>query len=113
MRTPSSKLRLSLVLALPLEIINFWVIGYPADTHSISRASQNAAVALQWYLLHIPGIILGDRVLYVRQHYPVLSGVLFLSGFIDTAIILLGLLWFYGLVRRTLRKLSSPLRQAA
>jgi hypothetical protein len=112
-RTLHSKLRLSLVLALPLEVINFWVIGYPADTHSISRAAQNPAVALQWYVLHLPGIIAGDRSIYLREHHPILAVVLFLAGFIDTTLLLLALFWLTRLARRTLRKLSSPMKQVA
>jgi hypothetical protein len=106
-------MKLSLLIALPLEAINFWVIGYPADTHPISRAAQNAAVALQWYALHLPGIIAGDRSIYLREHHPIHAVVLFFAGLIDTALLLLAIFWLTRLARRTLRRLSSPLRQAA
>jgi hypothetical protein len=88
-RTKHPRLRLAVGLSLPLEVINYWVIGYPADTHAISRAAQNPAVALQWYILHLPGILAGD-----------------------TALLLLFLFWLAGVARRTLRKLSSPMKQA-
>jgi hypothetical protein len=112
-RTSHSKLRLSLLVALPLEVVNFWVIGYPADTHSISRAAQNPAVALQWYILHLPGIVIGDRSVYIREHHPIESAIFFTAGFLDTALLLLFLFWIAGLARRTFRKLSSPQKQAA
>jgi len=111
-RTKHPRLRLALGLSLPLEVINYWVIGYPADTHAISRAAQNPAVALQWYLLHLPGIIVGDRSIFIREHHPILAIVLFVAGFIDTALLLLFLLWLAGVARRTIRKLSSPMKQA-
>ena len=113
MTTRLSSLRLALLLSLPLEAINFWVIGYPAGSHAISRASQYAAVALQWYVLHFPGIVIGDRSVYIREHHPILAAILFIIGFIDTALLLLFLFWLAGMARRTLRKLSSLQRQVA
>ena len=112
-RSRHPRLKLALLVALPLEIINFWVVGYPAATHSISRLSQNPAIALQWYLLHLPGIIAIDRSIYLREHAFLDSVVLFIAGFIMTSVLLLALLWLTGLARRLLRKLSSPMKQAA
>jgi hypothetical protein len=111
--TSHPRLLLALALSLPLEAINYWVIGYPADTHSISRAAQHPAVALQWYLLHLPGIIAGDRSIYLREHHPFHAVVLFVAGFIDFALFLLLFFWLARLARRTLRKLSSPQKQTA
>lgn len=113
MRTLHSKLRLSLVLALPLEVINFWVIGYPAGSHPISEAAHYPAVALQWYILHLPGIVIGDRSVYIREHHLVESVIFFIVGLIDTALLLLFLFWLAQLARRALRKLSSPQKLAA
>lgn len=107
MRTPHSRLRLSLVLALPLEIINYWVVGYPAGGHGLAGATQSAAVALLWYVFHLPGVIAGDRIIYLREHHPILAIVLFIAGFIDTALFLLALFWIARLARRTFLKLSS------
>jgi hypothetical protein len=106
-RTRHPRLRLALALSLPLEAINFWVVGYPAGSHAISRAAQYASVALQWYVLHFPGIVAGDRSIYLREHHPILAVVLFIAGFIDTALLLLFLFWLAGLARRTFRRLSS------
>ncbi len=113
MRRKYPRLRLALLAALPLEAINFWVIGYPASTPPVSRLSQDPAVALQWYLLHLGGIIAADRSHYLRQHATLVSIVLFIAGYIGSAIVLLAVLWFAGLARRTFRRLSSPLKQAA
>jgi len=98
---------------VPLEVINFWVIGYPAGGHGISRAAQYAPVALQWYILHFPGIVAGDRIIYFREHHPILAAILFAAGLIDTALLLLFIFWIARLARRTLRRLSSPQKQAA
>ena len=79
----------------------------------ICLLSQNPAVALQWYVLHLLGIIAGDRSIYLREHHPILAVVLFLTGFIDTTLLLLAIFWLTRLARRTLRKLSSPQKQTA
>ena len=113
MRTRHPRLWRAQLISLPLEIINFWVIGYPAGHHPISRLAEIPAVALQWYLAHIPGIIIGDRSVFIREHHAIYSTVLFITGFIDTALLLLFLFWLSGLARRTLRKLSSPQKQLA
>ena len=113
MRTLHSRFRLSLALALPLEIINFWVIGYPAGPHPISEAAHNPAVALQWYILHLPGIIIGDRIVYIREHHQIESVLFFAIGLFDTALLLLLISWITRLARRAFRKLSSPQKQTA
>ena len=112
-RTSHPRLRLAFLIALPLEAINFWVVGYPAGGQSISRVAQYAAVALQWYIFHLPGIVVGDRSIYIREHHAIEFIVLFIAGLIDTALFVLFVLWLAGLARRTLRKLSSPLKQTA
>ncbi len=112
-RTRHPRLRLALLTSLPLEVINFWVVGYPAGLHTISRAAEIPAIALQWYLAHLPGILICDHSVYVREHHPVYSAVLFITGFIDTAFLLLFIFWLSGLARRTFRKLSSPRKQLA
>lgn len=113
MRSRHPRLRRTLLISLPLEAINFWVIGYPAGPHPLSRLAEIPAIALQWYLLHLPGIIIGDRSLYIREHHAIESVIFFIVGFIDTALLLLLLFWVAGLARRTLRKLSSPVKQLA
>jgi hypothetical protein len=112
-RTRHPRLRLALLISLPLEVINFWVIGYPAGPHRISHAAENPGVALQWYLAHLPAIIIGDRSVYIREHHSIESVIFFVAGFVDTALPLLLLFWLGGVARRALRKLSSPMNQAA
>lgn len=103
-----SSLKPALLAALPLEIVNFWGIGYPAGAGSLTIATQHATIALQWDLLHLPGLIAIDRILFLRQHPQACSLILLLAGYIDTAILLAALLYAPRLVLRTLRKLSSP-----
>ncbi|MGA8741065.1 MAG: hypothetical protein WB561_07760 [Terracidiphilus sp.] len=107
-----STLKVALFAALPIEIVNFWVVGYPAGASGLTSASQSAAVALQWYLLHLPGVIASDRITLLREHAFACSFVLFIVGYIDTVILLVAIIWSIRLARRTLRKLSSPLKHA-
>lgn len=107
-----SRLSVALVTAVPLEIINFFVVGYPADVHSVSTASQYPAVALQWYFFHLPGIIASDRSLFLRQHSRLDSLVIFLAGYIGTAIFVALILWLVHLAGTALHRLSSPLKHA-
>lgn len=104
--------KLALIAAIPIEVINFFVVGYPADPRSVSTASQYPAVALQWYLFHLPGIIASDRSVFLRQHGRLDSLVLFIAGLVCTAIFLALILWLFRLATNALRKLSSPMRHA-
>lgn len=102
----------ALLVALPIEIVNFWIIGYPAGASGLSSASQSAALALQWDLLHLPGIIASDRSIFLRTHPAACSLVLFVAGYLDTVILLAAILWAARLALHTLRKLSSPMKHA-
>lgn len=104
-----SSLKFAFIAAIPIEIINFFVVGYPADPRSVSTASQYPAVALQWYLFHLPGIIASDRILFLRVHARLDALVLFLAGLIATTIFLALVLWLVHLAIAALRRLSSPL----
>jgi hypothetical protein len=105
-------LRLPLLLALPTEALNFWVIGYPAEPHTLSAMGQNAAIALQWYLIHLPGIILSDRSQFFRTHEVPCALAFLLIGYINTAIVLAAVIFAARLALHAIHKLSSPLRHA-
>jgi len=107
-----SILKAAFISAVPLEVINFFVVGYPADPRSVSSASQYPAVALQWYVFHLPGIIASDRSAFLREHNRLDSVVLFAAGYIGTTIFLALVLWIVRLALAGLHKLSSPLKHA-
>lgn len=107
-----SLLKLASISAIPVELINFFVVGYPADPRSVSTASQFPAVALQWYLFHLPGIIASDRSVFLREHGRLDSLILFITGYIGTTVFLALALWIVRLALIALRKLSSPVRHA-
>ena len=107
-----STLKAALLAAIPLEIVNLWVIGYPTAGGSLTMASRNAGIALEWDLLHLPGLFAIDRILFLREHAHTCSLVFLLAGYIDTAILLAAVIGAMRLVLRTLRKLSSPIKHA-
>jgi hypothetical protein len=107
-----SILKAALLAALPIEIVNFWVIGYPAGSSGLASTSQSAALALQWYLFHLPGIIASDRSAFLRAHPTLQSFVLLLAGYLCTAIPLAAIFWIARLALHRLRKLSSPMKHA-
>jgi hypothetical protein len=111
-RPMRSTLKAALLAALPLEIVNLWVIGYPTAGGSLTTASQNAGIALEWDLLHLPGLIAIDRILFLREHLQICSVVFLFAGYIDTAILLAAIIGALRLVLRTLRRLSSPMKTA-
>lgn len=105
-------LKLAMFFALPTEAVNFWIIGYPSEEHTMSAFSHSAAVELEWYLLHLPGIILSDHSRFLRLHTAPCSLVFLVIGYIDTAILLVAVIGLVRLALHTLHKLSSPLRHA-
>ena len=95
--------RLALIAAIPIELINFFVVGYPANPSSVSTASRYPAVALQWYVFHLPGIIASDRSIFLRQHARLDLVVLFLAGLVCTAVFLAPIFWVFRLALGILR----------
>ena len=113
MRRTFFRLKVALIAAIPLEAVNFWVVGYPAATHPVFRFAQNPAIALQWYVLHLPGIIAVDRSFYLRRHAPFDSIVLFIAGYLGTVLLLLLVFWIARLISSLVRKTQAPVSRAA
>jgi hypothetical protein len=108
-----SILKLAVLTSIPLEAVNLWLIGDPSAPHPLTSLSQISVLALQWDVLHMPAAILIDHSMVFREHPLACFPVLFLLGYIDTALLLLFLFWIVRLALRTLRKISSPLSRAA
>lgn len=108
-----SILKLAVLTSIPLEAVNLWLVGDPSAPHPLTSLSQISVLALQWDVLHMPAAIVIDHSFALREHLWACFPVLFLLGYIDTALLLLFLFWIVRLALRTLRKLSSPLSRAA
>ena len=101
----NSTARLALLAAIPVEAANYWLVGYPADT---SFAGQSVILAVQWYVIHLPGVIALDRSHFLQHAHVIGSIVMLLCGWFDTALLITGLIYVWRLAGRVARKLSSP-----
>ena len=109
-----SPIKIGLLAALAIEAINFRFltppidIGYPPGTPWYIRL-----IGSQWLILHSPGLLMLDRLERVTgcpqlniamSCRPVDIFVLFLSGYLVTAslliVIIVGFRWFHHLARR-------------
>jgi len=88
MRMLGSTAKRALVAAIPLELLNYFVVGYPAGSHLRVREDWFQAVAAQWYTFHLPGVFALNEFDVLRNTHFLGHAVLFLSGWIDTAILL-------------------------
>ena len=98
----------ALVAAFPVELVNYFVVRYPAGSHLPVREDWFQAVAAQWYMFHLPGVFALNEFGVLRNSRLLGHAVLFLSGWIDTAILLfLALLLVevaLGIIRELIRK---------
>ena len=107
-------LKTALLAALPIEIVNFWIIGYPAGAHGLSlcqpvrrrRPPVGSAASAR---TSSPV----DRSLFAAHpSRGLLHRASSSAGYLDTAILLAAVFLAARLVLHTLRKLSSPMKHA-
>jgi hypothetical protein len=110
MRRMGSTTKLALAVELLLELVNYFVVGYPAGAHLAVREGWFGATAAQWYLLHMPGIFALNESRFLRADGSLGSIVLFLSGWLDTALLLAACIWPVQLILRVFRRSPGPLK---
>jgi hypothetical protein len=110
MRMTGSTAKLAIAVALLIELVNYFVVGYPAGAHLAIRGSWSGVTAAQWYLLHLPGIFTLNEFRFLRAHSSLGSIVLFLSGWIDTALLLAACIWPVQLILRVFKRSPGPLK---
>jgi hypothetical protein len=103
-------IRTALLAALAIEAVNFWLlappidVGYPPDTPWYINV-----LGLQWVILHLPGLRSLDwfeRVSGCRQLNLVMgcrrvdTWVLFVSGYLATALLIITLIFAYRWIPR-------------
>ena len=108
--TTGATTTLALAAAFPLELVNYFVIGYPAGTHLTIHKDWFAAIAAQWYLLHLPGIFAVNALELLRTYRGLGSMVIFLCGWFDTALLLTICIWPIQLLLRALKRPLRPLK---
>ncbi len=102
--------RLALFVAIPVESVNYWIVGYPTSAYIPSTNSWYIFVATQWYVLHFPGVYLLNWSQPLRDHHLPGSIVMFFAGYVDTALLIAA---FIGLFRWARSLIARPRRVAS
>jgi uncharacterized membrane protein YedE/YeeE len=106
--------KIAFVVAIPIEIANFLLAGFPLDTgFEPADPWYDKVIAYQWLVLHFPGVMLvrlldgtglgKQLVARIKWMSPetLYGSVLFVSGYLDTILlVLVGMLAFRWWVRR-------------
>jgi len=106
--------KIALVVAIPIEVANFLLAGFPLDTgFEPADPLYDKVIGYQWLVLHFPGVMLVawldgtgfGKWLVARIKWMSLTNlynlVLFVSGYLDTILLTLGcMLAFRWWVRR-------------
>jgi hypothetical protein len=96
----------ALIVALPVELVNFFVFPFPIDVGLPDNAGWfEKFIGLQWVILHWPGLWLTSR-LDPYEHLHLLFPVLLLSGYLDTALLFIAGIYTFRVLHR-LRKHSA------
>jgi hypothetical protein len=75
---------------MPLEVANFFLAGFPLDTGFDTAATWFEKVGYQWLVLHSPGVWLIVRLFDKGVRIEKFSDiVLFVSGYLDTVLLIL------------------------
>jgi hypothetical protein len=100
---------IALVAALPIEPVNFFVAMPPLDIEMSPDAPWiNQALALEWLVLHLPGILLMNA-LGPSNSTPLNFSVWILFGYLDTALLLFAvILGMRAVVRLVAKHSASP-----
>jgi len=104
-----SPLAIALIVALPIEIANFCLAGFPIDTGLDPDTKwYEAVIAYQNLYMHAPGWSLISRMQGAQIH-KFGNAILFVCGYLDTAILIfIGLLLIKWWQRRPQRATDEP-----
>ena len=114
-----SAVKVGLLVALPIEFLNFFFAGFPLDTGFDPSATWvDYVIGYLWLLPHYPGVLLivlidgtsFEKQLVARFNWTGLTVfydvAMFVIGYLDTAfLVLAGVLIFRWWVRRLDKKL--------
>jgi Na+-driven multidrug efflux pump len=91
-----SRFILAHVVALPIEAINFFLIGTSTGAGS---SWYTQILADQWLLIHYTGLRIAS-LLSQPSHPDWSSAVIFLGGFVETSILFVTTAWFFYFISR-------------
>lgn len=105
MKQPRLPIRVALLVAIPIEAVNFWFNRYPIDVGLPADARWYTKVLDgSWLFLHLPGlwfVIRVDSWLGTTRFGRLLElSLVAASGYVDTAIVILIGVMVFRLLRR-------------
>jgi hypothetical protein len=113
-----SHIRLALIFALlvaiPVDALNFWVFPYPIDVGLPDDATLlEKLIGAQWVILHWPGLYLSDWFDSTSSPTWRTDFVLFVSGYFDTVLLIIAFFgvfwWLRHLVLKYFKSGTDPL----
>jgi len=106
-KSPLTPLKTALLVALPIEILNFTLVHVPLDVgYSAGTSWYIELMASQWAYVHFPGLLF---VAWTANTWLVLLGFVAIpvSGYIDTALLIFGSILGFRWLRRLAQKHST------
>jgi hypothetical protein len=107
MSTLKKSILIALVIAIPVELVNFFFFAFPIDVGLSDDAPWYAqALGAEWVLLHLPGLWLA-RWFDPYASSAALRVILLLSGYVDTSLLFIAGILIFCLVRRRAQRRSA------
>jgi hypothetical protein len=115
--TDMKRILIGLLAALPTEAVNFWLLPPPIDVGFPPGTPWYInLIGFQWVVLHFPGLLLLDRLERVVgcQQLNIVMGcrrvdvfVLFVSGYVVTALLLIAVILGFRRIPHLVRRYSA------
>ena len=102
MTVMTRSIKIALLAALPVEFVNFFVLLPPIKGYTEGHPTSLEQLRdIEWTILHWPGSLLLPWALDV-PHIGLLFGflVMFLSGYLDTALLIIAGIYGFRWLRR-------------
>lgn len=97
-----------LTAPLPVELLNYLFCGCPLDVGIPRTLRSGRVLRKQWFVLHLPGLLLTTRLDPYWKSSQVDRWICFVSGFIDTALVLMILLLAFQILVRAVHTPKLP-----
>jgi len=80
----------ALLWAVAIEATNLFFLSFPLEGYSPDTPWYWKALGYQWLVLHYPGLLLLNHLPETAASFYL---ALFITGYLDTALLLLGIYW--------------------
>jgi hypothetical protein len=98
------RILIALLVAIPIEALNFWVFMPPLDVDTTPGPHwYNTAIAFEWIILHLPALRVSGWLEDMGLRGNLLV-TLFAGGYLTTALLILAVLTSVHAMRRPARR---------